>query len=119
MDDGLLERFMVAFESIAHSLAGINETKQREFAKQWPEPRQFREAVVTRVPNEEDKILEAQGVDGKTLEEWLEIPSDEAEFIGEREREFLEREKRNAGAEGRPEEESTRGSTQEVGSNGK
>lgn len=96
MDGNHFERLVVAFESIAQSLEGIYETKQREFAKRWPEPKPVREAVVTRIPTEEDQIREAQGVDGKSLEEWLQIPGDDAEFIGEREREFLEEKRRNA-----------------------
>ena len=96
MNDELFERLVLSFESIAQSLVGINETKQAEFAKRYPEQKVVREAIVTRLPNEEDKLLESQGIDGKPLEEWLQIPEDESEFIGEREREFIEEQKRNA-----------------------
>jgi hypothetical protein len=116
MNDDLFERLVVAFESIAQSLVGINDTKQREFAKQWPEPRPIREAVVSRIPTEEDIIREAQGIDGKSLEEWLQIPGEDAEFIGERERAFLEEQKRNAGAKVVEVEGSGSGRDAEVGS---
>ncbi len=112
MNDALLSRLVLSFESIAQSLSGLNATKQKEFAKQWPEPKPVREAVVTHIPTEEDKILEAQGVDGTSLQEWL---SDE-EFVGEREREFLEEKKRNAGAQGATPEGPSSGSPEEAGS---
>lgn len=81
------ERILAAFERIAAALAGINETKRHEFARRWPEPRERREAVVTRIPNEDDLIREAHGASDESLAEWLNPPVDE-EIIGTREREW-------------------------------
>jgi hypothetical protein len=104
-DDELSERLVVAWESIATSLEGLNESAKRAGARYWPESRGPREVVVTHVPTEEDKILEQQGRAGEsTVKEWLTPPvDDEPEFIGVREREFLEWERQekelNASAE--------------------
>lgn len=84
----LEERLVFAFERIATALEGINDTKQRQFAKQWPERKEVHEAVYSRVPSEEDLIREGQGASDGSLEEWLTPPEDE--FIGQREKEFLE-----------------------------
>lgn len=113
MNEALFLRLVVCFESLAQSMAGINATKQKEFAKQYPEAKPVRDAVVTRIPNEEDKILQAQGVDGTPLEKWLSLPEEE-EFIGEREREYLEKQKRNASPEA-PVEGPDSGRTEAVG----
>jgi uncharacterized membrane protein len=87
----LEERFVAAFEQIAEALAGIDDTQKRQFAKQWPEPGKKREAVITRVPTEEDLIREEQGASDEPIEEW----------IGLREREFIERQAGSATTEER------------------
>lgn len=81
------ERLIIALERVAQALAGIDETKRREFARRWPEPKEWREAVVTRIPTEEDLIREAHGASDETFAEWLN-PTEEEEFVGEREREW-------------------------------
>jgi hypothetical protein len=93
----LEERFVTAMEQIAEALAGIHDTQKKRFAKQWPEPGKKREAIVTRVPTEEDLIREEQGASNEPIEEW----------IGFREREFLERQ---AGSKAAEERESGGGS---------
>jgi hypothetical protein len=82
------ERIVSAFEQIATALTGIYDTKEKQFAKQWPERKEAREAVYSRVPNEEDLIREQLGASNEPLEEWLTVPEEEG-YIGEREKEFL------------------------------
>lgn len=84
------ERLVAAFEQIATALTGIHDTEEKQFGKQWPERREVREAVYSRIPTEEDRIREEQGASGGSLKEWLTPPEDEP--IGERERAFLEAE---------------------------
>jgi len=80
------ERLVMAFELIAQSMAGIHETKRKEFEKRWPSPGERREAVVTRVLSEEDRIREKHGEEGGSIADWLGL---EEEFIGVREKEFI------------------------------
>jgi hypothetical protein len=87
------ERFVVSCEKIALALEGIHETRRQQFQRQYPERREVREAKVTRVPSEEDRIREAQGASDAPLDEWLsEIvqEEDEEQFIGVRERGWLD-----------------------------
>jgi hypothetical protein len=84
------ERLVYAFEKIATALVGIHDTKEKQFVKQWPERKEAREAVYSRVPNEEDLIREQQGASNESLDDWLTVPEEE-QYIGEREKEFLAR----------------------------
>jgi hypothetical protein len=98
------ERLVLSFEKVALALEGLNETYRRQFAKQYPERREVREAIVTRVPTREDKIREEQGASDRPLSEWLSDIEDEeesagADDIGVREREWLAAQRRIAGAE--------------------
>jgi hypothetical protein len=97
------ERFVLSFEKLALALEGLNETYRRQYASQYPERREVREAVVTRVQSEEDRIREAQGASSKPLSAWLsevEDEEEEAEFIGVREREWLDAQRTPARREG-------------------
>lgn len=100
------ERFIASFEKIAGALEGLNETYRRQYEKQYPERRETREAVITRVPSEEDKIREAQGGGDQPLADWLSEVEDEeqeSQFIGVRERAWLDAQdaqKREGGDEG-------------------
>ena len=89
----LLGGLALSFGRIADTLEGLNETAVKAGARFWPEHREPREPVISRPPTEEDKLREAHGQDGKSLEEWLEIPEDEREFLARQAAE------RNAGAE--------------------
>jgi hypothetical protein len=81
----IVEKFIVAVEKIADALAGIDETQRQEFAKRFPEPKEPRDAVVTRIPTEEDRIREEHGSSDGTVEDWLNL----TEEIGPRERDYL------------------------------
>jgi hypothetical protein len=99
----LENRLVLSFEQIARALNGLNETYKRHFAKQYPD-RPFREAVVTRIPTEEDKIREAHGAGGGSrIEDWLsELDEEERQEregdIGVREREWLDAQEHHAGS---------------------
>ena len=97
MTTELDERLVAAFEQIAEALAGIDDTQKKQFVRQWPEPGKRREAIVTRVPSEEDLIREEQGASDEPIEEW----------IGLREREYI---KRQAGSQAAEKRESGSGS---------
>lgn len=96
MTNDFAERLVIAFESIAKSLAGIDESVKKAISKYSPEPREPRQAVVTRVPNEDDRNRSAQGASEEPIKEWLADLG--GEFIGEREKAFLEEQKRQQNA---------------------
>lgn len=85
----LLERLVVTFESIGKSLEGLHEEAKRAGSRYWPEPREPREAIVTRIPTEEDKAKENQGRidESVSIDDWLDFGNPE-ELWGEREREW-------------------------------
>lgn len=92
----ILDRIAVCFESIARSMAGLDETAKKAYDRQFPEQHPPTEAILSRVQSEEDRILESQGAsDRRPIREWLGgLPIDDPnEEIGTREREFLERQK--------------------------
>src|SRR5271170_1332486 len=101
MSEDQFERLVLAWERIAKALEGLNDTDKKRLAKEYPRRRTVREAVVTRVKNEEDRLREHQGASNQPLNNWLSDiadEEDEEEFIGVREREFKARQ-RDAGAE--------------------
>jgi hypothetical protein len=100
MNEDLLERLVVSFESIAKSLGEIGVIGQRIYDHKYPERTAPREAVTTRVKTEEDLVKERQGDTDEPVGEWLSGYEDK-EFLGARERAFLEEEakKRDAGPE--------------------
>lgn len=103
----LCERVVLALEKIATALAGLDDTHRRQFSRRYPEKTQFREAIVTRVPTEDDRLREAHGASTRPLSEWLsELSEEEVEGeeqdpyrnqdVGVRERAWLEKEKERA-----------------------
>jgi hypothetical protein len=87
MNEQREERLVLAFEAIGIALRGIHDTLERQLAKQFPEPKEWREAAYSRILTEEERIREDQGASEEPIEEWLTLP--EGEWIGRREREFL------------------------------
>lgn len=93
------ERLVVSFEKIAKALGGLNEQARRAGKRYWPEPREQKEAVVSRVPTEEDKIKERQGSGNNVpIEQWLTDlgPPEDDEPIGERTRQWIEDHKKES-----------------------
>jgi hypothetical protein len=83
------ERLVVSFERISEALEALSGTGKRFFDKQFPEPREHREAIISRIPTAEDKLKIEQGNTNNPLGEWLSLDSEEEE-LGPRERAFLE-----------------------------
>lgn len=93
------ERFVLSFDKIAQAMAGIHETYKEQVAKQFPQrSAEVREAVVTRVPTQEDRIREQQGASIAPIADWLDLEAGEEDDIGVREREWLAKQ-RHAGTE--------------------
>jgi hypothetical protein len=89
----LNEKLVSAIEGIAKALGGLHEEAKQAGKRYWPEPREQREAVLSRVPTEEDRIKERQGAGANVpIEQWLTELGDpegaDSEYIGEREREW-------------------------------
>jgi hypothetical protein len=84
------ERLVIAWEGIAQNLGALNETLRTAIDKQWPSAREFREAVITRLPTAEDRLKKETGNTDGPVDQWL-GEFDPEEEIGPREREFLAR----------------------------
>src|SRR5271170_6559182 len=94
VDEELLLRLVVAFENIGAELGAIRVIQEKRYDQQYPERHVPQRAVVTRVPNEEDKIREKQGTVDRSVPagEWFGGYEDEG-FVGIREKAFIEEEK--------------------------
>jgi hypothetical protein len=84
-----LESLAVSFSRIADALEGLNGQVKSAGNRYWPEPREPKEAVVSRIPTEEDKAKENQGMldESIPIDAWLDLGNPE-ELWGEREREW-------------------------------
>ena len=87
------ERIVVAYDVIGKALEGIHEEIIRAGARYWPAPGQQREAVLSHVPNEEDRAKERLGLEDKSIDinKWLEPDwlDDSEEYIGERSAQWI------------------------------
>jgi len=90
MNEEREERLVLAFEAIGAALGDIHDTLERQLAKQFPEPKEWREATYSRVPSEEDRIREEHGASEGPIKQWLSL-DEEGGWVGEREREFIAR----------------------------
>jgi hypothetical protein len=82
------ERLVSAWEGLVKAVGDLNETARSAISKQWPESRQPREAIISRILTAEDKIKAQTGNTDGPIDEWL-GEFDPEEEIGPREREFL------------------------------
>ena len=93
MDSVVAERLAASFDKIAVALEGLHEEARKAGKRYWPEPGQQKEAIVSHVPTEEDRIRERQGIDeGKPIDEWLSDlgdPEGDAGIVGERSRQWI------------------------------
>lgn len=89
------ERLVTAWEGIAKGLGDLNEAARSAISKQWPEARERREAVVTKLPTPEEKRKQATGNTIGSIEEWI-GEFDPEEEIGPREKEFLAKQADNS-----------------------
>jgi len=90
MNEDLEERLIASWEAIARGLGEFNEIARGAISKQWPEARERRDAIVTKLLTPEEKLKVKTGNTDGPIDEWLGEfdPEDE---IGPREREFLAR----------------------------
>jgi hypothetical protein len=85
-------RMADAFELIARTVESWYNLEKKRFDLEHPTKPEPRDAKVTKIPSELDRLREAQGATGESDEEWG--------TLGTREREFLKRSK-NAASSGK------------------
>jgi hypothetical protein len=87
-----LTQLVHAFNGISGSLERLAIVAEKWYDKTYP-VRVPRDAIVTRVPSNEDKLLEDLGASGDTeLEDWLTLNKQaEEENLGPRERELVKK----------------------------
>jgi hypothetical protein len=92
MKEEQFESIVLSFQSIASALEGLHEELKRAGIRYWPQPREQKEAKLTRVESEDDRSRRSQGARLRTVAEVIdptiddEIPDD---FLGERTRQWL------------------------------
>ena len=114
-----ISRLANVFERIASALEGLNGTGRTAITKLWPEPAGQREVIVSKVETEEERVAREQGkaIPKSGITDWLsEGFGGEDELVGEREREFLsrQREKSSASTQALPVGGQTEGSSEET-----
>ena len=90
------ERLVLAWEAIAKALEGLRDEAKKAGERYWPEQREQKESIVTRIPNTEDEAKRNLGFSDAPIKDriergdWLDLGpvEDDDEFIGEREREW-------------------------------
>ena len=89
------ERLTLAFEQIAANLGSIARTMEVRFQKDYPLKKPVRDADITYIPTEEERLREEQGQTGeRTTEDWT--------SLGPRERKFVEGRNQTPRNSGRP-----------------
>ena len=87
------ERIVVSFEKIAVALEGLHDEAKRAGLRFWPQQREQREAIVTRVESDRDRELRLQGARRRSISEITDPVAEEQEedyeIIGERTRQYL------------------------------
>lgn len=101
MIDQLHERQVIAWERIAMALERISDTAKEAYGQLWPAKGPARDAVITRIPTEEENKRKESGNTNIPVDQWLGEFENEEEEIGPRERAFLES-KHDASSEAAP-----------------
>ena len=78
MTDDIDERVLAALETIGSSLARLAKAYEERLAKEHPPAKIPREAVISKIPDEEERTREEQGASDEPIEEWVGLR--EAEF---------------------------------------
>lgn len=96
MNESQQERLVKAFEDIAdaarriaRSQEGLEQSAKKAVENLWPEPKTPRQAVVTHVPTEEEKLRERQHGAEPAGSDWFTDLGIGEPFIGERERQWI------------------------------
>ena len=114
-----ISRLAEAFERIAVALEGLDGTGRTAVTKLWPEPAGQREVIVSKVETEEERVAREQGkaIPKSGLSDWLaEDFGGESELVGEREREFLKRQREGLDAKRSTSSQGAKGSGPAEGS---
>lgn len=94
-----IERIALSYERIADSqerssrnLEGLYAIAERFYRKQFPDRPPVREAKVTKVQSDQEKVREQlQRSENMSTQDWIdELVGSKGEFVGEREREWLQ-----------------------------
>ena len=79
----LLERFVVAAESIAANLERLYSLESKRLEYEYPPKHEPSEPIITKLPTEEDRLREEQGETDETLEDWFNIHKSDGEGVDE------------------------------------
>lgn len=86
------ERLVIALERIASAFEGVCEEAKRAGVKFWPQQKEQREAVLTRVETDDEREKKMQGARRRTIDEIVDPNVEEAEeeYVGARTRQWLQ-----------------------------
>jgi hypothetical protein len=86
------ERLVAACEEIGKALSGLREEAKRAGARYWPQQREQRETVLTRVETDEEREKKMQGARWRLFSEILDpnaVEEEEDESVGARSHQWL------------------------------
>ena len=91
MDQEQEERLVLAWEGISTALKGIRDELRRAGNRFWPQPKEQKQAVVSRVESDAEREQKLQGSRRRTVQEVVDPNAEENpdEWIGERTRQWL------------------------------
>jgi hypothetical protein len=105
-NEELIERLVIAHERLAFAMESMRDELRRAGTRYWPQPREQREAVVTKVETDAERERKMQGAKRRTITDALDPNFDEEEsdeIIGERTRQWLRDHPREQAKMGKPE----------------
>ena len=80
-DARAMERIASVFEVVADTLVAMLNLQQQRFDREYP-ARNKRDAVVTHLPTEEEKLKQEQGQTDESLDEWMSLGPRERMLVG-------------------------------------
>ena len=86
------ERLIAAYERIGNALFGLYEEAKKAGARYWPQQREQRESIVTRVETDEEREKKIQGARRRLISEVLDpnaVEEEDEYTIGARTRKWL------------------------------
>lgn len=91
MNEDQEERIVLAFERLATALRDLHDEVRRAGKRYWPQPKEQKEPVLSRVEVDEERDRKRQGARRRTIEEIIDpnATEEEEEYIGERTRQWL------------------------------
>ena len=93
-----IESVSISFERISRNVEGLYALAERAYNRSFPAPRKPKEVQVTKLQNEEEQAGELQrNAESKSTRDWLDEFG--GEFVGEYEKDFLERQRKQREAD--------------------